>query len=188
MCAGGQRAAVALAMIGLTKSSHALAARNQCASYPARDRSPSHSGQAYTVTSYPALRRALRADSRAVKLSTCGAIATRGASGNLWMPIGFHLAFDWGETYLYGVPNSGHVLPGHLLSGSSSGAWWLSGGTVGPEGSVLCTLLLIAVCCVCAISAGHQGGASRVDPANPDRWPGPGQAASGAHFIIIGAD
>src|SRR5207244_1353122 len=20
-------------------------------------------------------------------------------SGNLWMPIGFHLAFDWGETY-----------------------------------------------------------------------------------------
>lgn len=43
-------------------------------------------------------------------------------SGNLWMPIGFHLAFDWGETYLYGVPNSGHVLPGHLLSGSSSGA------------------------------------------------------------------
>ena len=79
LCAGGQRAAVALAMIGLTKSSHALAARNQCASYPARDRSPSHSGQAYTVTSYPALRRALRADSRAVKLSTCGAIATRGA-------------------------------------------------------------------------------------------------------------
>src|SRR5437870_3144699 len=39
LCAGGQRAAVALAMIGLTKSSHALAARNQCASYPARDRS-----------------------------------------------------------------------------------------------------------------------------------------------------
>ena len=54
LCAGGQHAAVALAMIGLTKSSHALAARNQCASYPARDRSPSHSGQAYTVTSYPA--------------------------------------------------------------------------------------------------------------------------------------
>src|SRR5437867_2858585 len=69
----------AIAMIGLTKSSQAWAARNQCASYPARDRSPSHSGQAYTVTSYPALRRALRADSRAVRLSTCGAIATRGA-------------------------------------------------------------------------------------------------------------
>src|SRR2546427_9814008 len=26
-----------------------------------------------------------------------------------------------------------------------------------------------------AISAGHQGGASRVDPANPDRWPGLGR-------------
>ena len=25
-------------------------------------------------------------------------------TGNLWMPIGLHMAFDWGETYLYGVP------------------------------------------------------------------------------------
>ena len=28
-------------------------------------------------------------------------------SGNLWMPIGFHMAFDWGETYFYGVRDSG---------------------------------------------------------------------------------
>jgi uncharacterized protein len=66
-------------------------------------------------------------------------------TGNLWMPIGLHTAFDWGETYFYGVADSGQVQPGHLLNSSSSGVAWLSGGSVGPEGSVLCTLLIIAV-------------------------------------------
>ena len=71
-------------------------------------------------------------------------------TGNLWMPIGLHAAFDWGETYFYGVANSGHVLPGHLLNSSSSGPAWLSGGTVGPEGSVLHTVLIIVVWLICA--------------------------------------
>jgi hypothetical protein len=66
------------------------------------------------------------------------------------MPIGLHMAFDWGETYFYGVANSGHALPGHLLNSSSSGPAWLSGGTVGPEGSVLCTLLIVVVWLICA--------------------------------------
>ena len=64
-------------------------------------------------------------------------------SGDLWMPIGFHTSFGWAQTYLYGVPNSGHILPRHLLNGNFSGPTWLTGGTVGPEGSVLLTLLLI---------------------------------------------
>ena len=71
-------------------------------------------------------------------------------TGNLWMPIGLHTAFDWGETYFYGVPDSGQTLPGHLLNSSSSGPAWLSGGTVGPEGSVLCTLLIVVVWLICA--------------------------------------
>jgi uncharacterized protein len=71
-------------------------------------------------------------------------------TGNLWMPIGLHMAFDWGETYFYGVADSGRTLPGHLLNSSSSGPAWLSGGTVGPEGSLLCTLFLIVVWLICA--------------------------------------
>jgi len=71
-------------------------------------------------------------------------------TGNLWMAIGFHLAFDWGETFFYGVANSGHVLPGHLLNSSSSGPFWLSGGTVGPEGSLFSTLLVVLMSLICA--------------------------------------
>jgi membrane protease YdiL (CAAX protease family) len=58
-------------------------------------------------------------------------------TGNLWFAVGFHASWDWGETYLYSVPNSGTVMPGHLLSSSFHGSPWLSGGSVGPEGSVL---------------------------------------------------
>jgi len=71
-------------------------------------------------------------------------------TGNLWMPIGLHMAFDWGETYFYGVADSGQTLPGHLLNSSSSGLAWLSGGTVGPEGSLLCTLMVVIIWLICA--------------------------------------
>jgi len=70
-------------------------------------------------------------------------------SGSLWMPIGFHAAWDWTQTYFYGVPDSGQRLQGHLLNGTFFGPPWLSGGAVGPEGSVLLTLLL-AFFLVCA--------------------------------------
>ena len=63
-------------------------------------------------------------------------------TGTLWFAIGSHAAFDFGETYLYSVPNSGLVLPGRLLSASLHGPRWLTGGTVGPEGSVVSFAIL----------------------------------------------
>jgi uncharacterized protein len=65
-------------------------------------------------------------------------------TGNLWFAVGMHAAWDWGESFLYSVPDSGTVAPGHLLSSSFHGNRWLTGGTVGPEGSVL-VFVLIAV-------------------------------------------
>jgi uncharacterized protein len=73
-------------------------------------------------------------------------------TGNLWMPIGFHAAWDWGETYFYGVPDSGQVATGHLFNATFSGPQWLTGGTVGPEGSYLCIALLVALCFFFAVS------------------------------------
>jgi membrane protease YdiL (CAAX protease family) len=58
-------------------------------------------------------------------------------TGNLWFVVGLHASFDWGETFLFSVPNSGIVAPGHLLNSSFHGPVWLTGGTVGPEGSVM---------------------------------------------------
>lgn len=58
-------------------------------------------------------------------------------TGSLWFAVGLHAAWDWGETFLYSVPNSGLVAPGHLSYSALHGPVWLTGGTVGPEGSVM---------------------------------------------------
>lgn len=67
-------------------------------------------------------------------------------TGNLWWGIGFHMAWDWGESFLYSVPDSGSVLPGHLLKSSLHGPVWITGGSVGPEGSYLVFVLIAALC------------------------------------------
>ena len=58
-------------------------------------------------------------------------------TGSLWFAVGLHAAFDWGETFLFSVPDSGMVTSGHLLNSSFHGPTWLTGGTVGPEASVM---------------------------------------------------
>jgi membrane protease YdiL (CAAX protease family) len=65
-------------------------------------------------------------------------------TGSLWFAVGFHAAWDWGETFFYSVPDSGLVAPGHLFKSSLHGPAWLSGGTVGPEGSVVCFVVIAA--------------------------------------------
>ena len=64
-------------------------------------------------------------------------------TGSLWFAIGMHASWDWGETYFYGTPDSGMVARGHLLNSSFHGPAWLTGGTVGPEGSYLVLLILL---------------------------------------------
>lgn len=64
-------------------------------------------------------------------------------TGNLWYAVGLHASFDWGETFLYSVPNSGAIMQGHLSNAVlQAGPKWLTGGTVGPEGSVFCFLTI----------------------------------------------
>jgi hypothetical protein len=63
-------------------------------------------------------------------------------TGNLWLAVGWHASFDFGETFLFSVPNSGVVFDGHLSNASLHGAKWLTGGTVGPEGSVFSFLTM----------------------------------------------
>lgn len=66
-------------------------------------------------------------------------------TGSLWFAVGFHAAWDWGESYFYSVPDSGGVSPGHLLRSSFHGPKWLTGGSVGPEGSALIFILLVVL-------------------------------------------
>jgi membrane protease YdiL (CAAX protease family) len=68
-------------------------------------------------------------------------------TGSLWWAIVFHTAWDWAQSYFYGVADSGAMVRGHLLSAVPVGSPLLSGGTAGPEGSILVipTLLVAAL-------------------------------------------
>lgn len=64
-------------------------------------------------------------------------------TGNLWLAVGAHAGWDWGQTFFYGVNDSGMRGLGHLLEPSVHGPVWLTGGTVGPEGSAITLVLWI---------------------------------------------
>ena len=68
-------------------------------------------------------------------------------TGSLWWAIGFHTSWDWAQSFLYGVPDSGTMVQNHLYATHPFGNPLLSGATTGPEGSllVLPTLLLVAL-------------------------------------------
>jgi len=57
-------------------------------------------------------------------------------TGSLWFAVGMHASFDFGETFLYSVPDSGAIFPGHLSSAILAGPAWITGGPAGPEGSL----------------------------------------------------
>lgn len=55
---------------------------------------------------------------------------------SLYWAVGLHSGWDWAQSYLYGVSNSGQVSGGHLFATHPSGGLIWSGGQTGPEGSI----------------------------------------------------
>jgi len=68
-------------------------------------------------------------------------------TGSLWWAIGMHAAWDYGQSFVFGVADSGMMIGHRLLATHPVGAPILSGGATGPEGSILClpVLVLLAV-------------------------------------------
>ncbi len=68
-------------------------------------------------------------------------------TGSFWWGVGFVAAWDWAQIYFFGVADSGFAAEGHLLSTHPTGSTLWSGGTIGPEGSLLMSpfVLLLSV-------------------------------------------
>lgn len=69
-------------------------------------------------------------------------------TGSLWWAIGFHTSWDWAQSFLYGVGDSGIFVQHRLLATHPVGRPLLSGGTTGPEGSLIIVpvmMLIVAV-------------------------------------------
>ena len=66
-------------------------------------------------------------------------------TGSLWWAVGFHAAWDWAQSYFFGTADSGLVSQGHLFSEHPVGKLLWSGGTTGPEGSILILPLIVLI-------------------------------------------
>lgn len=69
-------------------------------------------------------------------------------TGNLWLGVGMHAGLDWGESFFFGVPDSGHTPWRPFLSSNFQGPTWLTGGTAFPDGSIFMLLVYIAAAAV----------------------------------------
>jgi uncharacterized protein len=61
-------------------------------------------------------------------------------TGDLWFAIGNHAAWDWGQSFLFGTPDSGAYFQHALMHPAFHGPRLWTGGSDGPEGSVLVLL------------------------------------------------
>ncbi|MCB0834126.1 MAG: CPBP family intramembrane metalloprotease [Bacteroidetes bacterium] len=59
---------------------------------------------------------------------------------SLWFPIGIHISWNFTQGYIWGLPVSGTSVFKPLVKATSHGPDWITGGTFGPEGGILCTI------------------------------------------------
>jgi hypothetical protein len=65
--------------------------------------------------------------------------------GDLRWLIGFHAAWDWTETALFGVPDSGLVATNAIFHTDLIGSGPFAGGSAGPEATIFTPLVLAAI-------------------------------------------
>jgi membrane protease YdiL (CAAX protease family) len=80
-------------------------------------------------------------------------------TGSLWWAIGFHASWDWAQSFLYGVADSGLMVQHHFLATHPLGRPLMSGGSTGPEGSVfvLPVLALISLIIIFTLPRSNYG-------------------------------
>jgi len=61
----------------------------------------------------------------------------------LWLPIALHTSWNFFQGTIFGADVSGNPVTGHLLTLTTNGPEWITGGSFGPEGGILTTIALI---------------------------------------------
>ena len=90
-------------------------------------------------------------------------------TGSLWWAVGFHTSWDWGQSFLYGVADSGLTIQHHLLATHPVGKPLLSGGATGPEGSIFIVAILAVIITIVlfTLPRAHYGQAARAFEISP---------------------
>lgn len=82
------------------------------------------------------------------------------ATGSLWLAIGVHFGWNFAITGLFGSVTSGSEARESLVTATSSGPDWLSGGSFGPEASIVAILVCSAAIVVFLVVARNRAKAN----------------------------
>lgn len=64
-------------------------------------------------------------------------------TGSLWFPVGLHFGWNFFQGAVFGLPVSGLKEFSTLILATAKGSDALTGGAYGPEGSAICTIVLV---------------------------------------------
>lgn len=78
-------------------------------------------------------------------------------TGSFWWSVGYHTGWNWGGAPLFGAAGSGYLNKGHLLDFVPTGPDWITGGAVGPDGSVFAYLAMLAALILLLVTTRRKG-------------------------------
>lgn len=79
------------------------------------------------------------------------------ATGSLWLAIGLHFGWNVTTVAVFGTVTSGSEVQGALVSATTSGPAWLSGGEFGPEASIF-AIMVCSIVSIVLLRMAHQRG------------------------------
>ncbi|WP_128912212.1 CPBP family intramembrane glutamic endopeptidase [Granulicella sibirica] len=76
---------------------------------------------------------------------------------SLWWSVGYHTGWNWISAPLFGAAGSGYLDEGHVFDFLPHGTTLITGGSVGPEGSLLAFLaVFVALALLTALTQPHS--------------------------------
>ncbi len=63
---------------------------------------------------------------------------------SIWWSVGYHTGWNWISAPLFGAAGSGYLDEGHVFDFLPHGSVWMTGGSVGPEGSLPAFVAVLA--------------------------------------------
>lgn len=73
-------------------------------------------------------------------------------TGSLWLALGFHASWNFMQSSVFGLANSGSASQEAVAQSIVTGPLWLTGGSAGPEGGVLATLAALVLFAVARLA------------------------------------
>lgn len=83
-------------------------------------------------------------------------------SSSLWLPIGFHIMWDYFEGDIWGLPDSGNVVQG-IYQTKIVHENIINGGLVGPEGGLAVTLIILLSFLIVKLCYSRHSDCSKID-------------------------